>query len=189
MKGSNGLFRKGWFKDSLLVLLLLILAVGAFKALFPGLLHHGGHSGESRHEGHNDGHGQAWWQRAAAKGPWKGMLDCPADQLWIQTRLYMGRDADRSRLGVSEEDWQDFLDAEIRTRLPDGFSVSDVYGFSAEDNPNHEKWTKVLILLHDGSKEKRAALDEIANAYLERFSENATLRSDSVACIEFRTRR
>ena len=181
---------RGWFKNALLVLLLLVLAVVAFRSLFPQLAHDwgmgGGHHGEAYHEGRDHDHGKWWRHHVVGKGPWGGLLACPKEQRWIQTRVYMGRDVERDRLGVSEAEWKDFLDSEIRMRLPDGFSVEDVYGYSAEDNPDHQKWTKVLILLHDGSEEKRAALEEIKNAYLERFPRQGVLRSDSVACVEFR---
>ena len=182
---------RGWFKNALLALLLLVLVLAAFRALFPQLAHHlgmgHGHRGEAYHEGHGEeyDHGKWWRRHAFGKGPWRDMLSCPKEQRWIQTRIYMGRDVNNDSLGVGEQDWRDFLDREIRTRLPDGFSVEDVYGYSAEENPSHRKLTKVLILLHDGSEEKLKLLDEIAGAYLDQFSRQAVLRSDSVACVEF----
>ena len=183
--------RRGWFRNALLALLLFVLAAVAFRALFPQLAHHlgmgHGHHGEAYHEAHGDeyDHGKWWRHHVFGKGPWHGMRSCPKENRWIQTRIYMGRDVDRNRLGVSEAEWNSFLDDEIRTRLPDGFSVEDVYGYSAVDNPDHQKWTKVLILLHDGSEAKLTALDEIKAAYLGRFPQQAVLRSDSVACVEF----
>lgn len=187
-------FRKGWFKNALLVLLLAVLAVVAFRSLFPelghGWRHHGYHHDEAHDEAHDGEYRHSHWEKYGKRGwgrlgAWKGMLACPKDERWIKTRLYMGRDIDGDKLGVSDSAWAAFLDKEIRTRLPDGFSVADVYGYSATDNPNHEKWTKVLILLHDGSEEKRAALAEIAEAYLAQNSQHSVLRSETVACVKF----
>ena len=178
--------RGGWFRNAFLALLLVILAVWAVRELIPEL----GWSYHSKSGAWYEEYSH-WWRRADGEygpgrlGAWKGMFACPTEQRWVETRLYMGRETDGDKLDVSDADWNRFLDAEIRTRLPDGFSVADVYGFSSVDNPNHEKWTKVLILLHDGSDEKRAVLDEITDAFLEQTNQRWVLRSEKVACVEF----
>ena len=181
--------RRSWWRYLLYLVILLVLAGLAARFVLPHTGFHGwghhdrGGDGYSWDGGGKDRDGKG---REGKRGKWRGVPGCPREQRWIETRIFMGRDIDGDRLGVSEADWRDFLDSEIRTRLPDGFSVADVYGYSAADNPNHQKWTKVLILLHDGSEGKRAALDGIADAYLARFEKNAILRTDAFSCVEFR---
>lgn len=104
-------------------------------------------------------------------------------QNWAESRLIMGQGADGGT-AVSEADWQAFVEAEIRPRLPLGFTVLDAAGHWGDGAGGFfPEPAKVLVLLHDGSG--RDTVTAIGAAYLETFDRNFVLRADSPACVRF----
>jgi hypothetical protein len=146
---------------------------------------------------HHDGfrYGPVWheWARQNLSGkdadefenkPLKRGAKC-GDGLdrWAETRLFMGRGSEGGQV-VSDDDFEQFLDNEIRTRFPDGFTVLDAGGhWGSEDGKRYSEQTKLLLLLHDGSKYD--TVDEIGEEYLEQFDQSSVLRADGFACVKF----
>ena len=105
-------------------------------------------------------------------------------EIWIESRLFMGRGGDGGD-AVSDTEWAHFVQEVIRPLLPLGFTVVDTSGYWGEaSGAFHTEQTQMLILLHDGRKDE--ALDEIITAYKDRFERNIVLRTDSHECVAFR---
>ncbi len=125
---------------------------------------------------------------------------CPVGTFaWTETRLFFGRDI--GDVGeVTPAQWRDFATAEIIPRFGDGFTVLDASGYwrgegckpdeieagDAELAGGCEK-TKLLLVQYPPSAEADAKLNAIARAYIDRFKQEAVMRSDSAVCTRFIT--
>lgn len=101
--------------------------------------------------------------------------------------IYFGRNIGSS-LGVSDENWRDFLDGVVSPRFPEGLTVSDVQGQWRDTETGaivHEP-SKVLTLILDDEASDRAAIAEIADAYKTRFQQQAVAVVVRPACVAFR---
>jgi hypothetical protein len=112
-------------------------------------------------------------------------LVCDAGSAVHRTELYFGRDREGGA-PVSDAEWQDFVDASVTPRFPDGLTSYDARGQYLMENGElvHEN-SKVLLLLHDGSAERSADIDAVCAVYKARFQQESVLRVDSVSCIRF----
>lgn len=107
--------------------------------------------------------------------------------LWQETRLFLGRDSPSGE--VTEAQWQSFLDEIVAPRFKDGFTVLDAGGFYLPEGAAEaeDEKSKVLIVLYPDRESGSLALQEIAAAYVERFEQQAVLRTDRPACVTFVT--
>ena len=87
---------------------------------------------------------------------------------------------------VSEAEWQTFLDEAITPRFPDGLTVDDASGqwLDTVGGQLYREPTKLLNVLvpSDQSDEAISAIDEIAEAYKERFNQQAVFSAALLAC-------
>jgi hypothetical protein len=100
--------------------------------------------------------------------------------------LYFGRNIGQT-LGVSEEAWDAFVDAEVTPRFPDGLSVADVEGQWRDSETGqivHEPSKALTIFLVDEARD-RASLDAIADAYKTRFQQQAVALVVERSCVSF----
>jgi hypothetical protein len=102
----------------------------------------------------------------------------------VMDTLYFGL----SRPGgqVSESEWQEFMNTEISSRFPDGFTI--VEGKGQRKNKNGEilsEATKILQLGHDGSEENEAKFRQIIDAYKKNFDQESVYRSSQKANISY----
>lgn len=97
----------------------------------------------------------------------------PAAQGWVRSELYFGVGAesgvaDRVQTQVIDEArWRAFLDADVTPRFPDGLTVLDGYGqwlFRGDGAPHRLK-TKVLVILHEDTPQRRADIEAIRLAW------------------------
>jgi len=68
---------------------------------------------------------------------------------------------------ISEAQWRTFLDKEVTPRFPDGLTVFDAYGqwlFRGDTAPNRLR-TKVLVVLHEDTPQRRADIEAIRLAW------------------------
>lgn len=116
----------------------------------------------------------------------------PSTLAWTETRLFFGRDI--GDVGeVSQAQWRDFAAAEIIPRFADGFTVLDGAGYwkgasckAVLVDGGCEK-SKILLVQYAPSDAADAKLKAIASAYIEQFSQEAVMRSDSAVCTQFYT--
>jgi len=120
---------------------------------------------------------------AAATAP---AASCPAQLHRATTaELYFGRDVGQE-LGVSDEDWRSFVDAEIATRFPDGLSVTDVFGqWRGPKGVFVREPTKAVMLVLAGGRDEHAKLSAIRDAYKHRFHQDSVLLIERTACVSF----
>ncbi len=112
---------------------------------------------------------------------------------WVRSELYfgVGRDdgaADRVQAeGISEAQWRAFLDAEVTPRFPDGLTVFDAYGqwlFRGDAEPNRLR-TKVLVVLHEDTPQRRADIEAIRLAWKEKTKHQSVLWSRQAVDVSF----
>ncbi len=92
---------------------------------------------------------------------------------WVRSELYFGV-GEESGAGqreqadpISDVQWRAFLDKEVTPRFPDGLTVFDAYGqwlFRGDPEPNRLR-TKVLVVLHEDSPQRRADIEAIRLAW------------------------
>jgi len=95
---------------------------------------------------------------------------------WVRSELYFGVgsvDGASSRVqtdAIGEDTWRAFLDREVTPRFPDGLTVLDAYGQwlfrdgAGNASPERLK-TKVLVILHEDSPQRRADIEAIRLAW------------------------
>ena len=130
----------------------------------------------------------------AASASLQGDAARPAQaQGWVRSELYfgVGREdgpSERSQTdAIGEERWRAFLDAEVTPRFPDGLTVFDAYGqwlFRGAPEPNRLR-TKVLVILHEDTPERRADIEAIRLAWKEATGHQSVLWSRQPVEVSF----
>jgi hypothetical protein len=124
---------------------------------------------------------------AAALGACAQQLPCDAAQAKFSAQLLFGR-AIGTQGEVSEPEWQDFLAATVTPAFPNGLTVADTQGQwrdSATGALVRER-SKVVTILIDDPAAVRPRLDAIADAYKQRFRQDAVGIVIAPACVAFR---
>ena len=99
--------------------------------------------------------------------------------------LYFGRNIGDAP-GVSDADWQAFLDEEVTPRFPDGLTVVDAAGqWRSRSGTIGREASKILTIVHSGRPAERAALDAVRDAYRRRFRQEAVMLVERPACVAF----
>lgn len=114
-----------------------------------------------------------------------GCCHCPPVQLessspavgtgeCLATMFFGMASADGS--GVSEQEWQTFLNTVVTPQFPDGLTVIDGNGqyLSNDGTPVIER-SKIVMIVHDNSGLSRKKLFDIAGEYRTRFNQEAVM--------------
>ena len=100
-------------------------------------------------------------------------------------RLFFGRKMGDAE-GVSDEDWREFLADTVTPRFPDGLSVFDAAGqWRDSQGAVVRERSKMLLILAEQDSDAMTRLDEIAEEYKRRFSQESVLRVVDSACVAF----
>jgi hypothetical protein len=104
----------------------------------------------------------------------------------VIAQMYFGRNIGGA-LGVSEEQWDGFVDSEITPRFPDGLTVADAEGQwrDTETGAIVREPSKQLTVFLDDEGRGRAALDQIADAYKAQFQQQAVALVVERSCVSF----
>ena len=115
-----------------------------------------------------------------------GPTICPAGQdPGRAVQLFFGRDIG-DRVGVSDADFQRFIDEELTPRFPDGLTVLDAAGQWRDANGVvGREPSKVVILALPGRAGGEDRLEAARAAYKRRFSQEAVLIVTQPACLGF----
>jgi hypothetical protein len=101
--------------------------------------------------------------------------------------MYFGRNIGQA-LGVSEEQWRAFVDAEVTPRFGDGLTMYDAQGQWRDSDTGGivREPSKVLMLILGDETRDRAAIQSIADAYKYRFQQQAVAVVIERECVAFR---
>jgi hypothetical protein len=104
----------------------------------------------------------------------------------VVATMYFGRKIG-GELGVSEAAWDAFVDAEITPRFPDGLTVADAEGQWRDSETGaivREPSKQLTVFLGEEARD-RAALEAVAEAYKERFQQQAVALVIERSCVSF----
>lgn len=107
---------------------------------------------------------------------------------WVETELYFGLgSADYPERGVSESQWQDFLDKEVTPRFPAGLSVLNVYGqWESKGHSTPERLrSKLLVIDYPDTQENRDKIEAIRAAWKQRTGDQSVMRVTEPADVSF----
>ncbi|MBD2054774.1 DUF3574 domain-containing protein [Oculatella sp. FACHB-28] len=108
-------------------------------------------------------------------GTGENLIDNDVVPEFIQADLFFGRNIPDGG-EVSEAQFETFLDEVITPRFPAGLTVFEAEGqFQDSTGTIIEEQSKVVRLLLDDTVENEAAIDEIINAYIQRFNQESVL--------------
>jgi hypothetical protein len=103
----------------------------------------------------------------------------------VTAELFFGRDIGQS-VGVSDDDWKSFVDAEVTPRFPVGVSVADDYGqWRGADGALVREPSKALFLVLTGAPGEQARISALRAAYKARFHQQSVLLVERSACVSF----
>ena len=88
--------------------------------------------------------------------------------------------------GVSDDDWQGFLDREVATRFPNGFTVFDARGqWRNPEGETVQEPSKILLIALTGDPHEDERLAGLARAYKLQFHQQSVLLMEQGACVTF----
>lgn len=104
----------------------------------------------------------------------------------LEIDLLFGRNIEGA-LGVSEEEWTDFVAKEISPRFPQGLSVDDAVGQWRDRDTNAivKEPSKDVQIIVPQDAEVKGKIDAIVNAYKERFQQQSVGVVMRPACVSF----
>lgn len=110
----------------------------------------------------------------------------PGGQPELVAEMVFGRNIGDS-LGVSEADWNRFLDEEVTPRFPEGLTVMSASGQWRDTERGNvvQEPSKVLVLVLGDEAKDKPRVAEIATAYKQRFNQQGVLTMLRPACVSF----
>jgi hypothetical protein len=111
---------------------------------------------------------------------------CPAGQEAQRTaQLFFGRNIG-GKPGVSEADFQKFIDQEVTPRFPDGLTVMDGGGqWRGDENKLIREASKVLLIVLPKRGDAAGRIETVRNAYKTRFHQESVLLITQSSCVSF----
>lgn len=109
----------------------------------------------------------------------------PFGKSFARTELFFGLSKlDGSE--VSDEAFQDFVNAQVTPRFPDGFTLLAGTGqFKNSDGTIIREPSRLLILLYPSDKKSIEKIEEIRQIYKSQFQQQSVLRVDEDLCVSF----
>ena len=102
----------------------------------------------------------------------------------LRAELFFGRSIGH-RFGVSDRQWQSYVDRELAPRFPGGFTVVDGKGQWREGDAILREASKVVILVAPDSAELRTRLAAARQAYIKRFKQKSVGLVTQAVCAAF----
>jgi hypothetical protein len=115
------------------------------------------------------------------------VAQCIGGETRAVASMYFGRNIGQT-LGVSDENWRDFVDTEVTPRFGDGLTMYDANGQWRDSDTGAivREPSKVLMLILSDETRDRTALESIADAYKARFQQQAVAILIERDCVVFR---
>jgi hypothetical protein len=100
-------------------------------------------------------------------------------------QLFFGRNIGKSP-GVSEADFETFLETEISPRFPEGLSVIDTAGvWRGPDGVAVHELGKAVVIVLPGKADDAERVSAVTAAYKARFSQDSVLTARNQTCVSF----
>ena len=111
---------------------------------------------------------------------------CPAGQEAQRTaQLFFGRNIG-GQPGVSEAEFQKFIDQEITPKFPDGLTVMDGGGqWRGDENRLIREAAKVVLIVLPKRGDASGRIEAVRNAYKARFHQDSVLLITQSSCVSF----
>jgi hypothetical protein len=108
------------------------------------------------------------------------------DTLWFREELYFGADIPTGGI-VSDSLWEDFVNREVVSRFPDGFTTVPAMGrYRYSTGEIKKEPTRIVIVFYPPrSSQDSLKLGEIIRLYKTKFSQESVLRVRSKAEVKF----
>ena len=99
------------------------------------------------------------------------------DSLWVREELYLGSDIPTGGM-VTDSLWEDFVNREVVSRFPDGFTTLPAMGrYKYRTGEIKKEPTRIVIIYYPPqSGEDSMKVQEIIEFYKKRFSQESVLR-------------
>ena len=87
---------------------------------------------------------------------------------------------------VSEEEWGQFVAAEVTPRFPDGLTVFTGQGqWRSAETALVKETSRMLLIWYSTTENSNALIEAIRAAYKEHFGQASVLRADGASCVSF----
>lgn len=104
---------------------------------------------------------------------------------WHQSTLYFGLSR-QDGSSISPQQWQNFVDTEITSRFPDGFTVLQGNGqWRNTHGTVTQEASRVVIILHPASTDASQKIDQLRQRYKEQFMQQSVLQTTMPAAVAF----
>jgi hypothetical protein len=99
------------------------------------------------------------------------------DSLWVREELYFGADIPTGGV-VTDSLWEDFVNREVLSRFPDGFTTLPAMGrYKYKTGEIKKEPTRIVIIYcSPHGLENAGKVEEIIELYKKRFSQESVLR-------------
>ena len=104
---------------------------------------------------------------------------------FVRSELYFGS-ARAGAADITLTEWQKFVDEVITPRFPNGLTILDGAGqWRMSDGSLAKEKSHLVIVVHSPTVHETQKLDEIREAYKQRFNQEAVLEIDEDVRIKF----
>ena len=116
----------------------------------------------------------------------QGFVCAAPQQPMLEIDLMFGRNIG-DELGVTEQQWSDFVAAEITPRFPKGLSIDDTVGQWRDPDKNMivKEPSKDVTIVVPQSEPVKEKIEAIAAAYKQRFQQQSVGVVMRPACVSF----
>jgi hypothetical protein len=124
---------------------------------------------------------------SAAYGVLEGEERDTAEQRYAETRLLFGTARPDGGPAVTEAEFRAFVDGVVTPRFPDGLTVQEGYGQwrDAQGVIEEERSYEVILYYPAGEAASDREIEEVREAYVRRFGQEAVARVDDVVGVDF----
>ncbi len=109
----------------------------------------------------------------------------PTSKLMTRTDLFFGSSKPNGK-EISNIEFQQFIDREVTSRFPNGFTLLSGDGqFKNDRGIILKERSHLLILLYPGGENNNQQIEQIRKAYVTAFQQQSVLRADESTCASF----
>jgi hypothetical protein len=110
---------------------------------------------------------------------------CVVGKPMVETMLFLGMASPAGP--VTPQAFQAFVETEVTPRWQEGYTILEGQGlwYSDQRHITEREPSRVLVRFHDVGATASSDIEAIRKAYIKAFSQDAVLRTDRPACVDF----